>query len=482
MEPNAADMSGPEFREAGERVIRWISEFLENPERWQVLPAIQPGDFTAQLPTHAPAQGEPMQRILDDFERLVPPASTHWNHPGFFAYFSITASAPGILAEALTAALNINAMLWRTGPAATELEEVTLRWLAALTGLPETLDGTITDTASSSTLYALAAARENVGYSIREHGLAGRNDVPRLRVYCSEEAHSSVDKAVLTLGLGIDGLRRIRTNADYQMDVAALEAAIAEDRAAGVRPIAIVATVGTTSTTSIDPVRAIAAICKREGMWLHVDAAYGGSAAVVPAMRYVLDGCELADSIVMNPHKWLFVPIDCSVLYTSKPEVLKRAFSLVPEYLVTADSARNLMDYGVSLGRRFRALKLWFVLRYFGGEGIAARISEHIRLARLFALWVDDSSQFERVAPTPFSTVVFRLKPAGVDDETTLEELNSVLLQGINASGRVYLSHTKVKGKYALRLAVGNLRTTETHVAEAWQIANHVADHMTATS
>jgi aromatic-L-amino-acid decarboxylase len=409
---------------------------------------------------------------------MVPPASTHWNHPGFLAYFSSSASGPGILAEALTAALNINAMVWRTGPAATELEEVTLAWLAQLTGLTAEFDGTITDTASSITLYALAAAREFAGLGIREHGLAGRADVPKLRVYCSEDAHSSVDKAVVTLGLGLDGVRRIATNDAQQMDVAALEAAIVEDRAAGVRPLAIVATVGTTSTTAIDPVPQIAAICEREGLWLHVDAAYGGSAAIVPEMRFVLDGCDRADSIVMNPHKWLFVPIDCSALYTRRPEVLKRAFSLVPEYLVTPDDGRNLMDYGVSLGRRFRALKLWFVLRYFGGDGLASRIREHVRLARLFAQWVQADGDFELIADAPFSTVVFRLRPPGVDDEASLERLNVLLLQGINESGGVFLSHTKVKGKYAIRLAIGNIRTTERHVAEAWQIAKAVADRL----
>ncbi len=474
----ALDMEPEEFRQAGYRVIDWITDYLANPEQFPVLPSVTPGDFSALLPKLPPQDGEPIGRILDDFERLIPQASTHWNHPGFFAYFSISASGAGVLAEALTAAMNINAMLWRTGPAATELEEITLSWLAELTGLPPGLDGTINDTASSSTLYALAAARENAGLSVREHGLAGRGDVPRLRVYCSEEAHSSVDKAVLTLGLGMDGVRRIATDDAFRMDADALAVAIAEDRAAGIRPIAVVATVGTTSTTSIDPVRAIASLCEQEGIWLHVDAAYGGSAAVVPEMRDVLDGCQYADSIVLNPHKWLFVPIDCSVLYTRRPDILRRAFSLVPEYLVTPDGARNLMDYGVSLGRRFRALKLWFVLRYFGGIGLADRIREHLRLAQLFAVWIQEDGRFELVAPVPFSTVVFRLKPPGVTDEAALESLNSALLQGINASGDVFLSHTKVKGRYALRLAIGNVRTTEQHVAAALQIARHVADRL----
>ncbi|HEX6694362.1 MAG TPA: aminotransferase class I/II-fold pyridoxal phosphate-dependent enzyme [Longimicrobiales bacterium] len=469
------EMTSAELDDAGRHVMEWITRYQSDPAGWPVLPSLEPGSFASLLPAAAPADGEPISAILADFERLVPPASTHWNHPGFFAYFSSSSSAPGVLAEALTAALNVNAMLWRTGPAATELEEVTLRWLAQLVGLPASLDGTINDTASTSTLHALAAAREAADLRVREHGLAGRSDLPKLRVYCSEEAHSSVDKAAVTLGLGLDGVRRVAADDSYRLDVAALEAAIAEDVAAGIKPIAVVATVGTTSTTSVDPVREIAAVCKREKLWLHVDAAYGGAAAVVPEMRSVLDGCELADSIVINPHKWMFVPLDCSVLYTCRPDVLKRAFSLVPEYLVTADGARNLMDYGVALGRRFRALKLWFVLRYYGANGLADRIREHIRLAQLFASWVDASPDFERLAPAPFSTVVFRYRPPGVSDESELERINTALLARINESGEVYLSHTKAKGRYALRLAIGNVRTEEQHVAAAWRIIQEVA-------
>ena len=480
-EPESTDMDAETFRRSGYAAIDRITSYFSNPDRWPVLPDIQPGALRDQLPSRAPAQGESMDDILADFDRLILPNTTHWNHPGFFAYFSISGSGPGILGELLTSALNVNAMLWRTGPAATELEEVTLGWLRRMMGLTDRFDGTINDTASSSTLHALAAAREaDPGMRIREEGLAGRRDLPPLRVYCSNEAHSSVDKAVLTLGMGLSGLRRIATNADLAMDAAALEKAIAEDRRAGIRPIAVVATVGTTSTTAVDPVPAIAEICRREALWLHVDAAYGGAAAIVPEMRWVLDGCELADSIVVNPHKWMFVPIDCSVLYTRRPEVLKRAFSLVPEYLTTSDPAdtRNLMDYGVALGRRFRALKLWFVLRHFGADGIRSRLRHHIDLARSFAQWVDDDASFERLAPAQFSVVVFRMHPVGVDDEVRLDELNMQLLQQLNSSGEVFLSHTRVHGRYALRLAIGNIRTTSAHVERAWQLARRIADRL----
>jgi aromatic-L-amino-acid/L-tryptophan decarboxylase len=475
-------MDAEEFRRHGYAAVDRIADYLGHPERWPVLPDAAPGELRRKLPASAPEHGEPMDAILRDFDDLILPHTTHWNHPGFFGYFAITGSGPGILGELLSAGVNINAMLWRTGPAATELEETTLDWLRQLLGLPAGLDGTINDTASSSTLYALAAARElQSDLKIREEGLAGRPEVPRLRVYCSREAHSSVDKAALTLGLGLSGIRHIGTDAEDAMDVAALEAAVAEDRAAGIRPLAVVATVGTTSTTAVDPVPAIAAVCRREGIWLHVDASYAGSAALLPERRSVLEGCGDADSLVVNPHKWMLVPVDCSVLYTRRPEVLRRTFSLVPEYLTTTDPAdvRNLMDYGVSMGRRFRALKLWFVLRWFGAEGLRQVIRRHLELARIFAAEVDDHPGFERLAPVRFSVVLFRCHPPGEDREDVLEELNADILQQLNASGRVFLSHTKVGGRYALRLAIGNARTEERHVMEAWRLAREAAERTT---
>ncbi|HLM69434.1 MAG TPA: pyridoxal-dependent decarboxylase, partial [Longimicrobium sp.] len=403
------------------------------------------------------------------------PGITHWNHPDFLAYFAITGGGPGILGEMLAAALNTNAMLWRTGPAPTELEERTLDWLRQLMGLPAGFHGTIQDTASISTLVAIAAAREAAGLGVRDEGMSGRG-LPRLRVYASREVHSSIDKAGITLGIGRAGTRKIGTDARFRMDPAALEAAITEDRAAGIHPLAVVATVGTTSTSSIDPVPAIAEICQRHGVWLHVDAAYGGSAALVPELRHVLDGAERADSLVVNPHKWMFVPIDCSVLFSRRPEIIRRAFSLVPEYLVTpeGETVTNLMDYGPALGKRFRSLKLWMTLRYFGAEGMAARIREHVRLARTFAGWVDDEAEWETLAPVPLSLVVFRHAPAGMPDDQA-DAHNERVMAAVNASGRAFISHTRVRGRLALRLAVGNLRTTESHLRAAWDLLRQTA-------
>ncbi len=465
------EMGPTEFRAHGHAVIERIARYLERPEAFDVLPAIRPGAVKSALPAEAPEEPEPFDRILDDYDRLILPATTHWNHPGFFAYFGITGSGPGILGEALAAALNVNAMLWRSGPAQTELEEVTLGWLRRLLGLPDSFFGVINDTASSSTFYALAAAREALGLGIRERGLAGRPELPALRVYCSEDAHSSVDKAVIALGLGADNLVRLPTDREFRLDPDALRAAVAEDQARGFLPMAVVATVGTTGVTAVDPVPAIADLCQREGLWLHVDAAYAGSAAILPELRQVLDGCDRADSLVVNPHKWLFTPIDCSAAYTRHPHVMRQAFSLTPEYLATPESdVTNLMDYGVSLGRRFRSLKLWFVLRYFGRAGIVEALREHLRLANLFAGWVRDHPGFVLAAPVHFSVVTFRYEPSGSRTAPELDELNGSILDRVNASGEVFLSHTRVRGRYTIRLAIGNLRTTEEHVTRAWAL------------
>ena len=459
-----------EFEDAGKRVVEWAADYLRNPELYPVLAQVKPGDIKAQLPASPPEAPESMAAILADFEHILMPGMTHWNHPGFMAYFANSSPAPGVVAEMLCAALNQNAMLWRTSPTATELEEVVLGWLAQMLGLPPDLRGLITDTASISSLLAICAAREAIpGLNIRLEGMGGRAEVPRLRVYCSEQAHSSIERAVMTLGIGQNGVRKIPTDEEFQMDVSALRRALAEDRDAGWLPFCVVATAGTTSTTAIDPVPAIAEICREEKLWLHVDAAYGGAAAIVPEYRHVLAGCEHADSLVINPHKWLFTPMDCSVLFVRDRNTLRRAFSLVPDYLMTAEGdVTNFMDYGVQLGRRFRALKLWMIFRSFGREKVAEMIREHIRLAQLFAGWIDASSGFERMAPAPLSAVCFRAHPPEMRDETELETLNARLLEAVNATGEIFLSHTKLSGRYTLRLAIGNMHTQERHISRAW--------------
>jgi len=464
-------MDPSEFRRHGHALVEWIADYLAGSDRYPVLPRVVPGDVRRALPGAAPERGEPFDAIFADFERVLVPALTHWNHPGFFGYFAITASAPGVLAEFLSAALNQQAMLWRTSPAATELEEVALGWLRQLLGLPGSFEGVIYDTASIASLHALAAARQAAAPQVRDEGLSA---APPLRVYCSEHAHSSIDKAVILLGLGLHSLRRIPADEAFRMRVDALREAIAADRASGAIPLAVVATLGTTSTTSVDPVREIADLCRREGVWLHADAAYAGVTAMIPEYAPQFDGWADADSVVVNPHKWLFVPFDLSAFYCRRMDVVRQAFSLVPAYLQTTEGSqgvRNLMDTGIQLGRRFRALKLWMVLRHFGAEGIRAALAEHIRLAQRFAGWVDGDADFERLAPVPFSVVCFRARPRGFNGTAhELDALNARLLDAVNGTGEVFLSHTRLDGRFTLRLAVGHLQTTEQHVARAWAL------------
>jgi aromatic-L-amino-acid decarboxylase len=462
-----------ELRAALVEAAEWVSGYLRSVGERPVLAQVAPGDLLAALPEHPPAEGEPLEAIMADVDRLVLPGITHWNHPSFFAYFGITGSGPGIVGELLCAALNVNAMLWRTSPAATELEERTLAWVGELIGLPDSWFGQITDTASSSTFWALAAAREAAGLDIRSRGMAGRDDLPPLRVYTSAEAHSSVEKACIALGLGQQGLHKVAVDDEFRMRPDALAAAVDADVAAGVRPIAVVPTVGTTSTTSVDPVGAVAEIAARHGMWVHVDAAYGGAAGLLPSHRHLLDGCERAESLVFNPHKWLLTPVDCSLLYTSRPEVLRQAFSVVPFYLTSSDGdVTNLMDYGLALGRRFRALKLWFVLRAYGADGLAEIIAGHIAMARELAGWIEAAEGWELLAPVPLSTVCFRRRPPGVDDEAELDRLNADLVERVNASGAAFVSHTQVDGRYAARMAIGNVATRPEHVRRAWDALN----------
>jgi aromatic-L-amino-acid decarboxylase len=473
------DLPADEFRAAMHRVADLVADYLEGVGDRPVLPAVRPGDVRRVLPASPPAKAEPLDTVLDDYLRVIEPNLTHWNHPGFLAYFANTGSGPGILGETLAAALNVNAMLWRTAPAATELEERVCEWLGQMMELPADFRGHINDTASSSSLVALAAARHRLpGLDARVKGLSGRADAPALTVYASDQAHSSIDKSAIVLGIGQENVRRIASDGDFRMSVPALAAAIAADRAAGRLPMAVVATVGTTSTTSVDPVPAIADLCERFGIWLHVDAAYAGSAAIVPEIRALMPGIERGDSLVVNPHKWLFTPVDCSVLFVRDPALLRAAFSLVPEYLRTAEDSEvtNLMDYGFQLGRRFRALKLWMVIRTFGVEGLRERIRLHCALAREFAAQVEADPCFELAAPVPFSTVCFRARPEGPAEAR--DRFNERLLVRVNAAGPFFLSHTVLGGRYTLRVAIGNLRTEREHIEALWALIGRLCGEL----
>jgi len=465
-------VNSDEFRRSGHALVDWVADYLEHSDRYPVLSRVKPRDIADALPRTAPEDPEPFEDIMRDFERVLVPGLTHWNHPGFMAYFAITGSAPGVLADFLSAALNQQAMLWRTSPAATELEEVTLGWLRRLIGLPDAFEGVIYDTASIATMHAMVAAREAAIADVRAKGLSGR-DVPRVAVYCSDQTHSSIDKAVIAIGLGHESLRKIPTDENFSMRVEALDQAIARDRADGVLPIAVVPTVGTTSTTSIDPVPAVADVCARERIWMHVDAAYGGVAAMVPSHRHVLAGADRADSLVVNPHKWLFTPFDLSAFYSRRMDLVRAAFSLTPEYLQTSEAGavKNLMDTGVQLGRRFRSLKLWMILRSYGAKAIRARLADHMRLAQQLASWVDGDPNFERLAPTPFSIVCFRWNPKHVVlSEQELDAANEQIIDLVNASGDIFISHTRLRGRLTIRVAIGHLRTTDAHVRRVWEL------------
>lgn len=490
------DMPSDEFRKYGYQVVDWIADYFERIDEFPVLSQVEPDWLKGELPEKPPAVGEDFGEVLADVDRLILPAITHWNHPNFHGLFATSTSSVGVFGEMLTAAFDMKAMLWRTSPASTELEDVVLDWLRQMMDLPEHFEGIIYDTASVSTMHAIAAAREKAGYSVRERGLSGRDDVPLMRVYCSEHVHSSIDKGVITLGLGLSSLRKIECNDRFEMIPEKLAEAIDDDIENGYLPICVIPTIGTTSTSSVDPVDAIADICEKYGIWLHVDTAYAGSTAILPEFRHHFtgrqsdisnlkfeisdtgsSGWERADSIVVNPHKWLFTPFDLSVLYCKDLSVLKDAFSLVAEYLKTSEepTVKNGMDYGIQLGRRFRALKLWFVIRYFGVEGMQNRLREHCRLARLFASWVEESPNFELMAPVPFALVCFRAIKPGASEED-LNTLNERIMNEINTSGEAYLSHTKLNGKFTLRLSVGSIRVEESHLTKVWDLLNNRLD------
>lgn len=455
------------FRRYGHELIDWVADYFEQVEDYPVRAQVQPGDIKSQLPAEPPRSDEGMDRIFADFKTILMPGMTHWQHPGWFAYFPANNSPPSVLGELLTAGLGAQCMIWQTSPAAAELEEVVMDWLRQMLGLPSGMTGVIQDTASTATLCALLAARERATDFAANLGGVRQP----LTVYTSEEGHSSIDKGVKIAGYGIENLRRIPTDEHFAMIPEALDAALRQDRGRGMQPACVIATLGTTSSTALDPLEPIGEICARHGVWFHVDAAFGGTAALLEEKRGMLKGAERLDSFVFNPHKWMLTNFDCSAFFVKDPGMLIRTFEIHPEYLKTGHDAvvRNYRDWGIQLGRRFRALKLWFVIRSYGVEGLRAMVREHLRLAELFKGWVEADERFELMAPVNLSLVCFRLRKPGAS-EAELARLNAELLERVNAGGRVYLTHTALKGRYAIRMAIGQRSTAERHVREAWEL------------
>jgi aromatic-L-amino-acid/L-tryptophan decarboxylase len=469
MQPN-------EFRRYAHQLVDWMADYFATAGDFPITPEISPGDIIRRLPPAPPEQGEAFERLFADFQNIIMPGMTLWNHPGWFAYFPGNTSPPSVLAEMLTATLNAQCMSWATSPAATELEQVVMDWLRQMVGLPEGFVGSIQDTASTATLLALLSARERAsGFSAGVQGLSRTGT--QLTVYASTEAHSSVDKAVKLAGYGLDQLRRIPVQHAYAMQPEALDEAIRRDVAEGCVPACVIATVGSTSSTAIDPLLAIAEVCRKYGAWLHVDAAYAGTAAIVPELRHLFEGMEHADSVVFNPHKWMLVNLHCTAYLVRDRETLLRTFQATPEYLRTARDAEvtNYRDWGIQLGRRFRALKVWFVIRSYGVEALRDLVRTHVGLARELASWIEDSEDFERMAPVPFGLVCFRYRPGGLPDGPDVDRINQTLLSRVNSTRRVYLTHTQLGGRYVIRLVVGQRQTERSHIEEAWRLIQESA-------
>jgi aromatic-L-amino-acid/L-tryptophan decarboxylase len=461
-------MTNREFRAYAHELVDWMADYLEGIERYPVKSLVVPREIIGHLPTAPPQRGEPFEQIFSDFQNILLPGMTHWQHPSFFAYFPANSSPPSVLAEMLTATLGAQCMSWATSPAATELEERVMEWLRGMIGLPETFTGVIQDTASTATLSAILSAREHrTGFLINERGFSPEM---RFTVYCSSETHSSVEKAVKIAGLGRTHLRKIPVDDHYALVPRALDDAIDRDQRRGYTPLCVIATLGTTGSTAIDPLQAIGEICRKHRLWLHVDAAFGGSALILPEFRWMLDGIEQANSFVCNPHKWLFTNFDCSALFVRDVGTLVQTFEILPEYLKTSESERvnNYRDWGIQLGRRFRALKLWFVIRTYGIEGLQTRLREQIAMAQSLAQKIQESPDFELLAPTTLSLVCFRYHPVGIDDDGRLNAVNSSLMEALNSSGKLFLSHTKLSGRFTLRMVIAQTSVEQRHVDAAW--------------
>ena len=461
-------MTPEEFRTHGHELIDWMADYMAGVEQLPVKPDIQPRAILEQLPAAPPDAAEPFERVFSDFRSIIVPGMTHWQHPSFFAYFPANSSPPSVLAEMLATTMGAQCMSWATSPAATELEQRMMEWLRAMTGLPAAFTGVIQDTASTATLCALLTAREQrSGYRINERGFP--ND-SRYTVYCSSEAHSSIEKAVKIAGIGREFLRKLPVDDAYAMNVAALEEAVTRDLRLGFTPLCVVAAVGTTGSTAIDPVPAIAAICRKHGIWLHVDAAFAGSALILPEYRWLADGMEAADSFVFNPHKWMLTNFDCSAYFVRDAAALVRTFEILPEYLKTpeGDRVNNYRDWGIQLGRRFRALKLWFVIRTYGVSGLQSILRQHIAMAQQLVSVIRSLPDFELLAPAPLNVICFRYAPPAVKDAAALDALNVRLHTALNADGRMFLTHTKLAGKYTLRLVIAQTTVRQEHVDAAW--------------
>ncbi|MGD8426261.1 MAG: aminotransferase class V-fold PLP-dependent enzyme [Balneolaceae bacterium] len=462
-------MNNDDFRKYAHELVDWMADYFEKVEEYPVKPNVQPGDILVKLPEKAPSKGESFKAMFDDFKNIIMPGMTHWESPNFMAYFPANKSYPSVLAEMLTATLGAQCMSWLTSPAATELEERVMEWLKDLIGLPSDFTGVIEDTASTSTLCALLMARERItGFGVNQNGFPSNQT---FTVYCSSETHSSIEKDVKIAGFGRKNLRKIPVDSDFAMRPADLEQAIREDLKDGHKPTVVVATLGTTGSTAIDPLEEIGKICAKYEIFLHVDAAYAGTALLLKEMRWMNTGIEYADSFVFNPHKWMFTNFDCSAFYVRDEELLVRTFEIMPEYLKTSEDQRvkNYRDWGIQLGRRFRALKLWFVLRSFGVEGLREKIQYHISLGQNLKEKIEKNRDFELLAPVPLNTLCFRFHPSHIHDETKLNDLNERLLNNIQESGRLFLTHTKLNDKYTIRIVIGNTNIEERHVEQAWK-------------
>ncbi len=471
-------MDSKQFREEAHKLVDWMADYFEEVENYPVKPDVQPGDILKQLPDSAPQKSESFDAMFEDFKEIIIPGMTHWESPNFMGYFPANKSYPSVLAEMLTATLGAQCMSWLTSPAATELEERVMEWLCETIGLPDSFTGVIQDTASTSTLCALLMAREQItDFEINESGFS---DDHTFAVYCSSETHSSIEKDVKITGFGRKNLRKIPVDEDFALQPDELEKAIRKDLEKGYKPAAVVATIGTTGSTAIDPLEEIGEICSEYDAFLHVDAAYAGTALLLPEMRWMNKGIEYVDSFVFNPHKWMFTNFDCSAFYVQDEALLVRTFEIMPEYLKTPEDQRvkNYRDWGIPLGRRFRALKLWFVLRSFGVEGLQEKIRHHISLAQNLKEEIENHEHFELLAPVPLNTICFRYHPANFSDEKKLDEINEQLLNQIQESGDLFLTHTKLDGKYTIRIVIGNTNVEKRHVDKAWNLIRKTARNL----